>query len=126
MKRLIVASAVLAMAVVASMAMTRAADDDEDKPKYTIKETMKTCMKGGLCKKVAGGKASDEEEKQLVEHFTSLGKNKPPKGEAESWKKKTGALLKAAQGVAAGDDGAEAALKKAANCGACHKAHKGK
>jgi hypothetical protein len=81
-------------------------------------------MKGGLCKKVASGSASDEDKAALVEMFVALAANKPPKGEAASWKAKTGALVKAAKAAAAGDEGAGAALKKAANCGACHKVHK--
>lgn len=88
------------------------------KAKHTISDVMKTAMKGGLCAKVAGGKASDAEKAQLVELFTALAANKPPKGDEASWKEKTGALLTAAK---AGDG---AALKKAANCGGCHGAHK--
>ena len=54
----------------------------EKKAKHTIAEVMQKAMKGGLCGKVAKGKASDEEKEQLVELFTSLSKNEPPKGEA--------------------------------------------
>ena len=93
---------------------------EKEKPKHTIKEVMKKAMKGGLCAKVAGGKASDEEKKELVELFTSLTKNTPPKGEAASWKEKTSALLEAAT------KGDGAALKTAANCMNCHTEHKGK
>ena len=52
--------------------------------------------------------------------------NKPPKGEEESWKAKTGALLSAAKECAEGKEGAGDKLKAAANCMECHKAHKGK
>jgi len=45
-------------------------------------------------------------------------------GEA-SWKEKTTALLTAAKDAEAGKEGAGAALMKAANCMACHSAHKG-
>ena len=122
-KRILCAAAVLLVATVVVGGMTRAAD--EDKPKYTIKQVMKTAMKGGLCKKVASGEASADEQKQLVEMFVALAANKPPKGDAESWKTKTTALVSAAKAVAAGDDGGVAALGKAANCMACHKVHKG-
>lgn len=90
-----------------------------------IKKVMATCMKGGLCAKVANGQANDEEKAQLVAMFTALSKAKPPKGEAESWKTKTAALVKAAEAAKAGSEGAGDALKKAANCMACHKEHKG-
>jgi hypothetical protein len=92
----------------------------DEKPKYTIKEVMKEAMKGGLCKKVATGKASKEEKDKLLEMFTALTQNKPPKGEADSWKTKTDALVSAAKG----DDGK--ALGKAAMCATCHEVHKGK
>ena len=96
----------------------------QDKPKYTIKEVMGDAMKGGLCKKVGGGKASKDDKEKLVELFVALNKNTPPKGEAASWKEKTEALLTAAKELAAGTKGGEAKLQKAANCNACHGAHK--
>jgi hypothetical protein len=110
----LVGMAVLTLGLVS---MTLAADE---KPKYTIKEVMKEAMKGGLCKKVATGKATEEDKAKLVEMFKAMTQNKPPKGESESWKSKTDALLTAAKG----DDGK--ALGKAANCMACHEVHKGK
>lgn len=98
---------------------------DHHEPKHKIKEVMKKAMKGPLLKKVAGGDASDEEKKQLHEMLVSLSKNKPPKGEADSWKELTGALVKAAKAAVDGEDDAGAMLKKAANCKACHSKHKG-
>jgi surface antigen len=80
----------------------------------TIKLVMQKAMKGGLCGKVAKGEASEEEKKQLIEYFTGLTKTTPPKGDEKAWKEKTKALLDAAKGTDA------AALKKAANCQACH------
>jgi len=120
MRKLIVAGVVLAFGW---LAVSLFAADDA--PKYKIKDVMKTCMKGGLCGKVAKGEASADEKKQLVEYFTSLAANKPPKGEEESWKAKTGALLEAAKAAAEGKEGAGDKLKAAANCMECHKAHKG-
>ena len=98
--------------------------EDSDKPKYKTKEVMQKAMKGGLCKKVASGDASDEEKKTLHEMFVALSKNKPKKGEADSWKELTGKLVKAAKAAVDGDEGAAAALKKAANCKGCHSKHK--
>ena len=125
MRKLIAVSAALAIAAAVMVNFSGAADKgdakkDDAKPKHSIKNVMKKCMKGGLCKKVAGGEASDEEKKLLVEMFTALAANKPPRGDADSWKAKTSALVKAATA----NDGA--ALKKAANCAACHKVHKPK
>ena len=100
-----------------------AADDDES-PKHTIKEVMKKAMKGPLMKKVAGGDASDEEKKLLHEMFESMAKQKPKKGEAESWKKLTSALVAASKAAVEGDEKAPKMLKGAGNCKACHKLHK--
>ena len=109
-----------------------AADDDDSKPKLTIKKVMGQAFKGKdpLVKKVAGGGASAEEAKKLHEMLVALSKNESPRadeeGNKESWKKMTAALVKASKGVVDGDEGAGEALSKAANCAACHKAHKPK
>jgi hypothetical protein len=123
MRNLIVASIVMAFGL-AALGLSIGAEEKE-KPKITTKAVMKTCMKDGLCKKVADGKATDEEKKTLVANFEALAGNKPPKGSADSWKEKTGALVEAAKAVAAGKEGAGAKLGAAANCMACHKEHKG-
>ena len=100
--------------------------DHHEKPKYSIEDVMKKGMnpKTGLLKKVQSGDASDEEKKLLAEMFVALGKNEAPKGDAESWKKKTKALAKAGKALVDGDEKAAAMLKKAANCKACHSEHK--
>ncbi len=113
MKRGLIAGAVAVFAVVLMLD----AQGGDEKP-VSIKVVMKKAMAGGLCKKVASGEASEAEKKQLIKLFTDLAANKCPKGDEDSWKEKTKALLAAAKA----DDGD--ALKKAANCGACHKAHK--
>jgi surface antigen len=92
----------------------------------TIKKVMKAAMKGGLCKKVADGKATPEQKKELLELFDSLAKATPPKGEEASWGTKTKALVDAAHGAVDGKTTASAQLKTAANCKACHDVHKGK
>jgi hypothetical protein len=115
---------VAALAIVVGVFFIVGTNDAQDKgdkkqPKYTIKEVMKIAMAGGLCKKVATGKADDKEKAQLVELFTALSQNKPPMGDAAAWKERTGNLIKAAK-----DDDA-AALKKFSNCASCHKEFKG-
>jgi hypothetical protein len=47
-----------------------------------------------------------------------------PGGPNDSARPKTGALVTAAKEVAAGKEGAVKALQRAANCQACHDAHK--
>jgi hypothetical protein len=112
----------LAVALVAGLAVSKAADD---KPKYTIKEVMKAAHAGdeSLAKNVVTGKGSDDDKTKLVEYYTALGQNKPPKGDADSWKGKCDALLTAAKAVADGKD-ATTDLKKAMDCMACHSAHR--
>lgn len=88
------------------------------KAKYSIKEVMKKAHNSKLFVKVADGKASEAEKTELIELYTALAANTPPKGDAAGWKEKTTALLNAAK------SGDGAAIKKAATCGACHSIYK--
>ena len=117
---------VVALGAFALLTVTGSFGADE-KPKYSIKEVMKECQKSGLCGKVAGGKASKEEVAKLVDYYSSLPGNKPPKGDAKAWKETTEAMLAAAKACAKdeNDKKAQAELKKlAGNCGGCHKMFK--
>lgn len=116
----------LALRVIA--ADRAAAKADDDKPKFTIKEVMKNAHAGkdALVKKAIAGDTSADENKELLVMYQALAQNEAPKGDADSWKAKTEALVVAAQAVVDGGDGAGAKLEKAANCGACHGAHKPK
>jgi hypothetical protein len=98
---------------------------EKDKPKYTIKEVMKEAHKSGLYKKVAQGKGDKEEKEKLLALYTALSQNKPPRGDEKDWKEKTDALVKAAKDAVEGEKGAGKEIAKAANCKACHEAHKG-
>src|SRR5207244_3557280 len=98
---------------------------DKDKPKYKIKDVMEMAHKGGqdsLRNKVLRGEASKEDLTKLVALYEELGKNTPPKGTKESWKKKTEAVLEAAKKVKADptDKAALQTLSKATTCMACH------
>jgi Spy/CpxP family protein refolding chaperone len=116
--------AVMALGLAASLGMFYAAD--EVKPKYDIEEIMAKAHKGkpSLLQQVVKGKASEEQKKQLLEYYQELAKNKPPKGDAKDWKRRTNALIVAAQDALAGKPNAARALQSAAKCGDCHKAHK--
>ena len=108
------------------------ADDDAAKPKYTVKEVMEKAHKGAtpqdnnntLYAKVQSGRATKEENDQLVEYYKALAANDMPKdaprGSAEDWKKRTTAMLAAAEKIDAGDKTAGAELKTAADCRGCH------
>lgn len=99
-------------------------DGEEKKPKHTIKQVMKVGHKDGLLKKVLGGEASDDEQKQLLDLYVSLVENEPEKGDTESWIRLAGGSVLAAAKVVTGREGAVAELKTATNCKACHSAHK--
>jgi hypothetical protein len=99
---------------------------EEKKPKYKIKEVMKEAHKDGLLKKVAAGKGEKEDKDKLLELYTALSLNKPPKGELDDWKDRTGKMVSLAKEVVEGKEGAEKALAKTVNCGACHSLHKPK
>jgi hypothetical protein len=124
MRKLIVACVIVAFGWVAFTLSSGA--QEGAKPKYTIKEVMKTAHKGGLMKKVAEGKASADEKKQLLEFYEALAANKPPKGDEAEWKVKTSAILAAARAAAEGDEAAGKKLNDTVKCMDCHQAHKGK
>jgi hypothetical protein len=94
--------------------------DKKEQKAITIKQVMKAHGKGGLLAKVKEGTATSEEKKKLLSLYEALGKTTPPRGDEASWKAKTAALVTA---VKTND---VEALKKAADCKACHSEHKGK
>ena len=116
-----------AMCLVLTLAVAAGANK-QGEPKYTISQVMKKAHsgKGALLNKVTSGKASKAEAEELLEMYKSLAKNKAPQGDAESWKKKTDALIEGAQLYVDGKkDDAKSKLNAAKNCQACHQVHKG-
>jgi hypothetical protein len=103
------------------------AGEKKGKAKYSISEVMEQAhdMEDGLLFKIAAGKGNKEDAKKLFELYTELAKNRPPRGDAKSWKRFTDGLIAAAEVAVKGGPDAGKRLKKAANCTACHKAHKG-
>ena len=107
---------------------------DKDKPKYKIVMIMTKAHKGGpnsLRNKVLAGKASKDELNMLVELYEELGKNTPPKGDKESWKKLSLAFADSAADL---DKAAQAKDKETAvaaldglqnSCMGCHRQHRG-
>lgn len=93
----------------------------------SIKDVMNKAHRGkpALCAKCVQGKATADEKKTLLALYEDLAKAEPPKGDKESWKAKTDALIKAARGLVDGDKKAVAAYKKALDCKGCHSVHKG-
>ena len=94
------------------MAMVQTADAVDKKITHEqIEEVMK-----GFKGKLQNDLASNKE--VLTKYANWLAAYKPTKGDAESWKKKTGAIVAA---IKVND---QAGLKKATNCKACHNIHK--
>ena len=114
-----------AIAILGSVAFSLALAADEATPKYTIKEVMKKAHKDGLLKKVAGGQGTKADAEELLDLYKALGPNKPPKGDPESWKAKTVALVEAAQEVVERQSSARTSGWRKPPTAECHKAHKG-
>jgi hypothetical protein len=93
-------------------------------------KSIKEVMKGGnfkkCCEAASKKDASDADKKAFAELCESLAANKCPKGDEESWKAKTSALVAASKALVAGDKDAGKKVGAAANCKACHDVHKGK
>jgi hypothetical protein len=83
---------------------------------------MKSAFKGddSIAKRIIKGKSTKEDYDKLVEYVTSLPLNDAPQGDPAGWKKKTTAVLDAANALKEGKPGAVAQFNQAANCQACH------
>ena len=114
------------LSLLLGLALAPVALAEAKKPKYSVKEIMKEIHKGqdNIGKRAASGTASKEDIAKLAEYYESLPLNEPPKGEMASWKEKTAAMVKASKALKSGDAGAAEAYKNAANCKACHNAHR--
>lgn len=94
-------------------------------------EVIKTVMKqyhkpdDALCKKVAGGTASDAELATMLKVYQDMCAAMPPKGDKAAWVKKCQALIGAVKKIQGKDASGVAAYKAAVNCKACHTDHKG-
>ncbi len=79
-------------------------------------EQIEEVMKKGFKAKLHEDLAANRE--VLAKYAAWMAAYKPPKGDVQSWKKKTGAVVAA---IKAND---QEALKMASNCKACHNVHK--
>lgn len=116
--------AIVVLAAWAVHASSRAGE--QTKPEYSVKDVMQKAHKGGILKKVTDGQGTSEDKASLLRMYIALWENAPPQGDMNSWREKTGNLVVGAARLVLDEDGAAEKLKAAANCDACHKAHKGK
>lgn len=107
--------------------------DAQDKKSKTIKEVMGLQKKstGAITAAAKGGKWDDASKtaKAWLEAAGDLSKNKPPKGDEDSWKTHCTKYVETVTAVSAAIDkkdaeGVTKALKL--DCGGCHGAHKAK
>lgn len=112
---------------VMSMAVLLVAAAQGDKPK-SIKDAMVSVHKGkdSLVSKVSAGKGTPEDHSRLLEIYQFLATQKPPQGDADSWKAKTSALIAASMDLVDKKAGAADTFKKAVDCKSCHSVHKPK
>jgi hypothetical protein len=116
---------VAVVVVLGGAAMFQAAETKVKKPKYTIKQVMKTAHEeDGLRDKVLSGKAEKADKEKLLEMYIALSQNKPPKGSPVAWKKRTATIVAAAKSVVEDDKDGIARLTKATNCKSCHMSHR--
>jgi hypothetical protein len=109
-----------------------AGEKDRVEPELTINQIMVqahlTPMNRGtrnnLDSKVIDGKATDEEKQQLLDLYQRLSRARPPKGDLNEWKKRTGDMVAAVKAVIKGEEKAAERLAKARDCKACHAKHR--
>ena len=122
MQRRITRSLAFSLAVMFAFSIVSA--DDKSEPEHTVKEVMKQAHKGGLLKTVLGDNSTADDQKKLLNLYISLWENKPPKGDVNGWKQRTGDVVAAAAKVVVGREGAKAELRMTTKCAGCHGPHK--
>jgi len=120
---LLVALAFVALQIVGAAVATTPADCE---PTYSMQEIMKKGHKGdgSLLKKVLSGAASDDEKATLKAYYAALADHEPPNNPGDAWKQKVQTLRDALDAFLADAPDAAQTLEQAANCKACHNAHK--
>jgi hypothetical protein len=124
MRKLLVAAALLATGLF--MALDAAPTTQDEKPKVSISDVMTKAhpRNTGLRAKLLTGKASKEEKQELLDLYIELGKNKPPKGDVASWKKRTENIVKVTKDYIDNKPGAKAKFDNATKCADCHNQHR--
>jgi hypothetical protein len=115
--------AAASLAALAGFGAYRAADKDVKDIESIMDAAHSKKEEPNLLQRVLSGKAEKADQQKLLSLYQDLGKNKPPKGSLADWKRRTDALVSAAKEIVDGKPDGITALKKAANCKACHEAH---
>ena len=95
-------------------------------PKPSIKDIMKADNKGddSIVKQIIAGKGTQQQVDKLITDYKLLCELQPPRGDKDSWKNKTTALLEATEGLKLDDKASIAKFKTAVSCRECHSVHK--
>ena len=130
LSKFLIATTITTTLSLALLTTTRAADskDAKDNPTKQFMAKYHKAPKGTdpVAKRATTGKATPEELKALAEGYHAMAKTKPPEGDMTSWKEKTTKAASAADALVKGEPDAIERYKAAANCKACHDAHKPK
>ena len=104
------------------------AGDNKDSPTKAFMKKYHKAPKGTdpVAKRAQDGKATPQELKELAAGYHAMQKDKPPQGDAASWKEKTTKLASAADALVKGEPGAIERYREAVACKACHEVHKPK
>ncbi len=102
-------------------------DENGKKGPYVspLKDAMQKGFKGdeSIRSKIIDGKASDADWDRFIDYVKTMQEFKPRKGDLDSWRNKTAALMEAAQ--AARSDAAKlTTFEEASACKDCHTPHK--
>lgn len=116
----------LALLTLSASAVFAAGDANHE----IIEKVMKEGMKGdaSLNAKLLAGTATADEVKTLTDLIHTMTGTKAPVGDQSNYDKKVAALVAGIDAIQSGNKSPEAlaAYKEAANCKACHTAHKPK
>jgi cytochrome c556 len=137
MKRLLVLAGVLALG---ALAVDRGARADDDKEADTVKKIMQKSFGGKMNYKTRTAKAvkdkdwdtASKEASAWLKHAKKLPDLKPPRGDAEGFKKQANTLVKTLTTLNDGIDKKEAKVGNGAlgkinsSCKACHDNYRGK
>jgi len=132
MRKLLALAAMVAVGAVVTASASFAEEKEEEKKPMSIHDVMEKGFKGGksLYRAVTNKKkeSTKEQNEKFLGMLKDMAKQKPPKGDEESWKKFTTAMIEPAEMIVKGEEveKAKLALKKSASCAKCHKAHKPK
>lgn len=123
MRKLVVGLFLLAS--VAPGEALQAAKNKKEPPK-TIKSIMLETHKesDNPASEVRNGRGTEEQQKILLKAYQDMAAMKPPRGDAASWKAKTGAVIAALNDLIAKKGGAVGRVYSTTDCRACHEPHR--